>query len=150
MSAKKKTHPSATGSGAEGELPPGFKLRHILRGHTGEIRRIAWSPEGRRLASPSSDRTVRVWDTETGKLLHVLSGHDGIIYSAAWSPDGKLIASGSEDNSITLWHVGSGGLVRVLHGHGGWVNALAWHPARFLLPAPRIHGFLYGILHVVR
>ena len=52
--------------------PPGFKLRHTLRGHKDWIGRIAWSPDGRTLASGSSDNTIRLWDAEIGKLLRTL------------------------------------------------------------------------------
>jgi WD40 repeat protein len=49
------------------ELPRGVKLVRTLRGHTGTIGRIAWSPDGRTLASPSHDKTIRIWDVETGE-----------------------------------------------------------------------------------
>ena len=53
-------------------LPPGVKLVYTLRGHTGWIGRIAWSPDGRILASPSGDNTIRLWDAETGEFLRTL------------------------------------------------------------------------------
>jgi WD40 repeat protein len=53
------------------KLPPGVKLLRTLRGHTGYIGRIAWSPDGRLLASPSADETIRLWDAETGEQLMV-------------------------------------------------------------------------------
>lgn len=58
-----------------GESPiPGLTLRRILRGHTGTINRIAWSPDGRFLASPSKDKTIRIWDVTSGKCTAVLRG----------------------------------------------------------------------------
>ena len=57
------------------EPAPGVKLVRTLRGHTGWIGRIAWSPDGRMLASPSADETIRLWDAETGECLRTLEGH---------------------------------------------------------------------------
>lgn len=55
-------------------LPPGVKLVRTLRGHTGWIGRIAWSPDGRMLATPAADNTIRLWDAETGECLHTPEG----------------------------------------------------------------------------
>src|SRR5712691_11765849 len=87
------------------DIPPGFTLRHTLRGHEKIISRIAWSPDGRILASPSEDGTIRLWNIQTGELLRTLTGHTGWVVSVAWSPDGKVLASGSFDQTIHLWPV---------------------------------------------
>jgi WD40 repeat protein len=65
----------------QGQPPPGFKLRHTLRGHEGWITRIAWSPDGRVLASPSNDKTIRLWDADTGERYRTLEGHSNAVYS---------------------------------------------------------------------
>ncbi len=59
----------------EKKYPPGMELVWTLRGHTSEIRRIAWSPDGQKLASPSSDNTVRIWDIDSGKMFLTLELH---------------------------------------------------------------------------
>ena len=114
--------------------PPGVHLLHELRGHREPVRRMAWAPDGRRLASPSSDCTIRLWNTETGELLRTLQSSNHItVYCASWSPDGQLIASGGEENSITLWNVDTGEIKRHLVGHDGWVNSLSWSPKDSIL-----------------
>ncbi len=114
------------------EIPPGFKLRHTLRGHTGGINRIAWSPDGRRIASPSLDGTARIWDAETGKEITVLGEGKGSHYSVAWSPDGRMLASAS-GNLVLLWRIEDGELVRALKGHKATVYSIVWLPRGHLL-----------------
>jgi WD40 repeat protein/GTPase SAR1 family protein len=110
------------------QIPPGFKLRHTLWGHEGWIFRIAWSPDGRMLASPSADRTIRLWNAETGELRQTLEGHSDNVNNVVWSPDGGVLASGSDDETIRLWDVETGELLRTLGGHSGHVNNVAWSP----------------------
>ena len=109
-------------------IPPGFTLRHTLRGHEDVINGIAWSPDGRTLASPSADGTIRLWDAATGKLRRTLEGHEGGVNSVAWSPDGKTLASASDDKSIRLWDAETGKLLEALEGHSNWVYGVAWSP----------------------
>ena len=79
------------------------KLLHSLEGHTGPVWTIAFSPDGKILASGSNDKTVKLWDISTGKLIHSLEGHRGGVLTIAFSPDGKILASGSEDKTVKLW-----------------------------------------------
>src|SRR5437879_5803776 len=78
------------------ELPHGVKLVRTLRGHTGWIGRIAWSPDGRMLASPSGDKTIRLWNAETGVCLHTLRGHKEEVNTVVFAPAGKILASGGK------------------------------------------------------
>ncbi|MCZ7670264.1 MAG: hypothetical protein M5U34_25405 [Chloroflexi bacterium] len=61
--------------------PPGFKLRHILKASNRAITRVAWSPDGRLLASASYDQTVRLWDAETGKEIREILGYSGSVFT---------------------------------------------------------------------
>ena len=67
-------------------LPPGVKLVCTLRGHTDTIGRIAWSPSGQFVASPSFDKTVRIWNPPTGESVRVLRGHTRRVVALAWAP----------------------------------------------------------------
>ncbi len=111
-----------------GEEPvPGMRLRCICRGHAGTIGRIAWSPCGRFIASPSSDKTIRIWDANDGKCLAVLEGHERRVNCVAWSPDSNRLASGSENGALRVWDVESRSLVWS-HNLRPWIRDAAWSP----------------------
>src|SRR5438045_5473401 len=71
-----------------------------LEGHSAYVNAVAFSPDGKLVASASGDRTIRLWDSATGASLQTLEGHSDWV---AFSPDGKLVASASGDRTVRLW-----------------------------------------------
>lgn len=88
-----------------------------FQGHTAWIQAIAFSPDGKRLASGSHDQTVRLWDVQTGQCLKTLRGCTGGIQAVAFSPNGSMLATGSHDQTVRLWDSATWDCLHVLQGH---------------------------------
>lgn len=99
------------------QAEPLAKLERKLTGHTNWVCSVAVSPDGKWAVSGSWDKTVKIWDLETGQYRATLEGHTAQVRSVAITPDGKRILSGSEDKSIRVWDAESGREVAKLEGH---------------------------------
>ncbi len=99
-----------------------------LEGHQGLITSVAFSRDGKKLASVSWDQTVRLWEVGTGRSLATLQGHTEPVTSVAFSPDGKKLASGARDDTVRLWEVGTGRSLGTLKGHSQWIGSVAFSP----------------------
>jgi len=97
-------------------------LERKLEGHTHWVTSVAVSPDGKWLASGAHDKTVKIWDIETGNCQATLEGHDDYVNSVAFMPDGKRLLSSSDDSTIRIWEFPSGRLERVLNGHSSLVR----------------------------
>ncbi len=96
--------------GVDLDVPPGFELERNLDPHEDVVLDIAWSPDGRRIATASGDRDriIRVVDADTGQLVRLLRGHTSDVCSVDWSPDGTRLLSGSLDHMVHVWDIAGG------------------------------------------
>ncbi|HIK05977.1 MAG TPA: pentapeptide repeat-containing protein, partial [Trichormus sp. M33_DOE_039] len=87
---------------------------------------VAFSPDGKLLATGEEYGRVRLWNANSGKELLTLTGHESGVYSVAWSGDGLTLASGGDDGTVKLWDVQTGDCRLTLAGHSDWVRSVAW------------------------
>ncbi|HLO85643.1 MAG TPA: ribosome assembly protein 4 [Nostocaceae cyanobacterium] len=101
---------------------------NTLSGHSSSVYSVAFSPNGKQLASGSADNSIKIWDIATGQQLQTLSGHSSLVYSVAFSPDGKKLVSGSGDKRIKIWNTTTGKQLQTLSGHFSLVYSVAFSP----------------------
>jgi WD40 repeat protein/serine/threonine protein kinase len=101
---------------------------------------MAFSPDGKRLATGGEKNLIKIWDVQTGNVLQRLPGHRGDVYAVAFSRDGRWIASGSEDSTVKVWDGRSGELIHTFRGHTGIVTSVTFGPDdRRLISGSRDH-----------
>ncbi len=109
------------------------------RGHAGRVTAVAWSPDGKYIASGGDDHTIQVWNALTGARLLISQGHAGGVPAVAWSPDSTLIASASAgpsvsggpagNNTVQVWNATTGQSIYAYHGHSSGITDVAWSPS---------------------
>ncbi|KAI6095854.1 WD40-repeat-containing domain protein [Pisolithus sp. B1] len=108
----------------------GVQTSSLLKGYTDWVTSVAFSPDGNRIVSSSSDQTVKVWDAKSGvQIGSTLKGHTSSVTSVAFSPDGNKMVSGSSDETVRVWDAKSG--IQIgdsLKGHTSSVASVAFSP----------------------
>jgi WD40 repeat protein len=101
----------------------------VLEGHQGDVKCVAFSPDGTQLLYASADRRLALWLVATGAELQSLLGHSNIVLSCAFHPsDSRVAASCGADKSVRLWDLPSAACTAVLQGHSDWVRCVAFSP----------------------
>lgn len=109
---------------SDNQIPVG----KTLIGHTSFVNYLTISPDGQTLASASADKTIKLWNLNTGKEIRTLQGHASFINYLVISPDGQTLASASADKTIKIWNLTTGQIIRTISGHNNYVNYLAMSP----------------------
>ncbi len=128
----KKLTPPAVPTITPNETPPATtttvnnKSALIFTGHLAAVNAVAWSPDGRLIASASDDTYVQVFEAATGKRRVIYTGHTKEVAAVAWSPNGRLIASAGQDGTVQIWTVSNGNKVLTYKGHSNRVNSVSW------------------------
>lgn len=104
------------------------KEYRVLKGHKADVWDIAFSPEGKYLASASTDKTIKIWDIEEGEAIHTLSGHKDAVNSIAYNKTGDLLVSGSFDASARIWETATGQKLKSLNKHVIGINKVLFAP----------------------
>merc|ERR1712150_56650 len=99
---------------------------HRLEGHTDSITQVAFSHDGKYVATGSYDGTARIWDPKNGDLVHVLEGPSKEIEWILWHPKGHAILAGSTDNMVWMWWAPTGKLLQCFAGHAQSVTCGCW------------------------
>jgi WD40 repeat protein len=104
------------------------KVERAIKGHTGVIQALAFSPNGKYLASGATDRLIGIFEVETGKVVRAYKGHTDRLRQIAWHPRGELFASTAHDGTLRLWEFRSGKPLHVLPGGSSKILSVAWSP----------------------
>ena len=114
-----------------------------LNGHKDCIYSVAWSPDGKLIASGSYDKMVKLWDASTGREARNLQDHIDAVFAVAFSPDGKRLASASQDRTVKIWDVATGKRLYTLSDASDGLTSMAYSPSGDKLAASGYDKTIY-------
>lgn len=119
----------------DGELSPSSweTLWVDSSSHVGYVFYVSWSPDGSKIATASCDKTIKIWEANSGTVKSTLKGHTQCVRSVEWSPDGTRLASSADDGTIKIWDTSNWTVIKNLTGHVGGVFSVIWSPNGTLL-----------------
>lgn len=115
-------------TGPESDIATTFQLQQVLQRHSGAVHTVCFSEDRKHLLSGSSDKTLRLWELETGKELKTLSGHSSMVWPVCWQHHDKIIASGGNDSKIKIWNSETAKEIVTLPAHAPIVLGLSFSP----------------------
>ena len=103
----------------------------VLKGHTKRVSSVSWHPDGTKLASGSTDCTVRIWDMtlDSSECIAICRGHTDCVNTVQWNPSGTKLASGTDDRTIRIWDIVTWKCLRIPQDHTRFVLSIGWHPS---------------------
>jgi WD40 repeat protein len=115
---------------------------HTLTGHQQPVSAIAFSPDGQQLVSSSFDKTIKLWNVNSGKCLKTFTGHQGPIINAKFSIDRRSIVSVGVDRTLKVWDIQTEKCLHTLNGHGGLIYTLDLGNVQLLpMASPKLFAF---------
>lgn len=112
-----------------------------LKGHTENVMSMAADSKGKILATVSLDKTIKIWNIQTGEKLNTLSGHEGCVNGISFNQNGSLLASASDDGTIRVWDIQTGTNLEIIKAHYGSVGTVCFSPDGSMLASGGIYDF---------